>query len=271
MNYLKYLASNTELAKIAALSYEPGTNLSKSLNAWGETHFFCSGKIELINNLRSYDFNAYQFLSGYPELCQIMNINETDVIYLTWILNHSYFGWHMNLHNFSESVAKFACELHNSNILVVGNSRQCLFNLKTIDTNEYTIFVGFNKIYQNHMKISVKLDYIICNDVIYKTIPECTQGYQNILCINEFMIENEITQFELTTGMLLVLWILKYIRYNKMTIIGFNMVESDTYAHFFDNECPALANETFRGHNAVYEHELLKNIKNRSAHVEVIF
>jgi hypothetical protein len=92
----------------------------------------------------------------------------------------------------------------------------------------------------------------------------------NIICINDLNVEHDILSFEPTTGLLTLLWIFKFAKFNKVTIVGFNMVNPGERAHFFDDESPSRASETFKGHNANYERNFLQNISNYD-NVEVIF
>ena len=87
MNPLHYLASNKSAASYALSTYPPGYNvhgatdvnslLMSWLKDWGnhncDSSYVCT-------------FDHYQFMSGYPELCKLYNIEDCDLIYYIWIM-----------------------------------------------------------------------------------------------------------------------------------------------------------------------------------------
>jgi hypothetical protein len=157
--------------------------------------------------------------------------------------------------------------LHNNDILIVGNARELKDHLVQLRLKENTKIIGFNKIALHSDELPFELNYIICNDVIFHHL-----NHENhTLCINEFDVHAEDTTFELTTGLLFIKWILKFIRFNSMTIVGFNMVEPGQSAHFFDDETPGNVSSTFKGHNAKYERNFLKKLHNDYSNIDVIF
>lgn len=281
MNPLVYLASYDDLAQIAINSKpvqyvvpgisDPNILLMHWLRHWGKLHYDYHGQYEIAHGLRKKpDFDPWCYIAGYPETKNMFwdvqndTLNE-DLACLGWIL----YG---RIHNlvkctFSHKISNLILNWCNKNIYILGNSIELPTHIKRLHFRNDSIVIGFNKILNNTPE-GIIFDKIICNTVIhkkYKTREKC-------ICISEFnLIDYEEGNFLLTTGLIFIKWVLKYVKFKHLFIAGFNMVEPGEKAHFFDNEKPACPSANFAGHNAQYERKYIKNLNSTNHNVSVIF
>lgn len=277
---LKYLASNIDLAHFAIqkkpeewniLDIDAKQNLMYWLKCWGTIHYLLYGKKRQKNDTNKL-FDPWCYIAGYPHTLRYFwdtenNTLDEESVCFVWITYGQPSGFESNQFEMTHSAAELCLKAQNKNIYIIGNSRELPFHLHQLPDlhNPQNIVIGFNNVI--HHFHCIDFHYILCNDVIFdknKRIKKCK-------CITEFLTDQDEYQFELTTGLHFIKWILDFVDFQHLFIAGFNMVDHGEQAHFFDNETPALPTDTFAGHNKAFEHKFLKQLDQQHDQVTIIF